>query len=240
MRRRIVINVDNSPSEVARRQSSGKRRRWPKVLAILALLILLAVVGVVGAGYFWWRNYQSTPEYALVSLVHAAQKKDMPELQKLINDDELAKHLATNVSQKAAARYGLALNSSIQQRIDALMPTLLPQMKQTIRNEALEELSMLASSIEPQGFIPLMILLPKFTDVKTEGNTAHVKANILDRATEFSMQKNGEQWQLVDFKDDMVVQLIVDSVMKELPAIGNIDANNPLLKQPRNRPRRRR
>jgi hypothetical protein len=67
--------------------------------------------------------------------------------------------------------------------------------------------------------------------VTTEGETATVKAPMPDRTIELTMQRDAERWQVTEFKDDVVVQRIVDNVMKELPAIGSVDGNNPLLKK---------
>jgi hypothetical protein len=61
-----------------------------------------------------------------------------------------------------------------------------------------------------------------------------------DRKFELGMKRGTEGWKVTDFKDDAVVQRIVDNVMKQLPAIGaTLDANNPILK-PRKRSSRRR
>ena len=239
MRKRIVINLDGPGAEGTK--LVRKRRRWPRVLAILALLVLIGVVGVAVAGFFWWRNYQSTPTYAVALLVDAAQRKDVAAFEKLINDDEVAKNMVTSVSQKAAARYGYAMNSSIQQRIDAVMPTLLPQLKQTIHDEVVRELQVFAAEVKPNGFIGHILILPKFVTIKTEGDTATVEARTLNRAIEFTMQRDAERWKVTEVKDDVLVQRVVDNVMKELPAIGSIDANNPLFKKsPRKRSRRNR
>ena len=48
---------------------------------------------------------------------------------------------------------------------------------------------------------------------------------------ELTMQRYSDGWKMTEFKDELAVQRIVDAVIKELPAIGNIDANSPLLKK---------
>ena len=240
MRKRIVINLDG-PSAEGTTTRVRKRRRWPRVLAILALLVLIGVVGVAVGGFFWWRNYQSTPTYAVALLVDAAQRKDVAAFEKLINDDEVAKNMVTSVSQKAAARYGYAMNSSIQQRIDTVMPTLLPQLKQTIHDEVVRELQVFAAEVKPKGFIGHILVLPKFVTIQTEGDTATVQARTLNRAIELKMQRDAERWKVTEVKDDVLVQRVVDNVMRDLPAIGSIDADNPLLKKSsRKRSRRNR
>src|SRR4051794_11662657 len=98
MRQRIVINLDAPKAEGTK--PVRKRRRWPRVLAILAGLgLVVVVIGAVG-GFVWWRHYQSTPAYTLTLLIDAAQRNDVAEFQKLIDDDEIAKNMIASVSQK--------------------------------------------------------------------------------------------------------------------------------------------
>jgi hypothetical protein len=48
---------------------------------------------------------------------------------------------------------------------------------------------------------------------------------------ELTMQRDADGWKLTQFKDELAVQRIVDSVITELPAIGKIDPNNSWLKK---------
>jgi hypothetical protein len=206
------------------------------VLGILAGLILLIVAVAAAGGFLWWRNYQTTPAYTLALLIDAAQRNDAAEFSKRINDDEIAKNMVASVSQKAAGRYGLAMNSSVQSQIDKQIPSLLPRLKQTIHDEVVKEIKQVAAKSEPQPFILLVVGVPRLVTVTTEGDIAKVKAPLSDRTIELTMQRDADRWKVTDLKDDIVVQRVVDNVMKELPAIGSIDSNNPLFKKP---PRRR-
>jgi hypothetical protein len=233
MRQRIVINVDGPPDEGTQRAriSGRKRRRWPSVLAILGLLFLLAVIVIAAGGFFWWRHYQSTPAYAVTCLVDAAQRNDQAEIQKYFDDDEIAKNMVPIVSQKAAARYGYALNSSTQQQIDNILPTLMPRLKQTIHDEAVKQIEVFASTSEDKPFIFLLITVPSLLTVSTEGDMATVKASLNVRALDLTMRREVDLWKVTEIKDDVMVQRVVDTVMKDLPAIGSVDPNSPLLKQ---------
>lgn len=240
MRQRIVINVDGPPDEATERvRARRKGRRWVRVLAILGLFVLVVVIVAVAGGYLWWRNYQSTPTYTLTLLIDAAQRNDPAEFQKRINDDEIAKNMVASVSQKAAARYGLAFNSSIQQKIETTVPSLLPRLKQTIHDEVVKQIKEFASKSEPKPFPLLVVAVPRLITVTTEGNTANVKAPLGDRTIELTMQRDADLWKVTEFKDDVVVQRVVDNVMRELPAIGSIESDSPLFKkQPRKRSRK--
>lgn len=242
MRQRIVINLDEPQGEATQRARLTRRkgRRWVRVLGILFFLFVVIVVVAAAGGFMWWRHYQSTPAYALTLLVDAAQRNDPAEFQKRINDDEIAKNMAASVSQKAAARYGLAFNNSVQGKIDSLVPTLLPQLKQTIHDEVVKQIKDFASKSETQPFIFLVVAVPRLATVTTEGDTAHVKATVNDRTIELTMKRDAELWKVTEFNDDVVVQRVVDNVMRQLPAIGSIDSNSPLFKkEPRKRSRKR-
>lgn len=229
MRQRIVINLDRPKTEGTK--TVRKRRRWLRVLAILASLMLLVVIVAAAGGFLLWRRYQSTPTYAVTLLVHSAARSDVAEFQKHVNEDEIAKNMVTIVSQKAAARYGYALNSSIQQQIDNVVPSLLARLKEPIRNEVAA--SMASNGLAPEGysFIYLLRKIPSLMTIKTEGDTAKVTMPRGQLMIELTMQRYADGWKMTDLKDELAVQRIVDSVIKELPAIGNIDANSPLLKK---------
>jgi hypothetical protein len=172
-------------------------------------------------------------------MIDAAQRNDLAEFQKRIDDEEIAKNMLASVSQKAAGRYGFALNSSIQQRIDTVMPTLLPSLQQTIHEEVVKEIKEFASKSEPRPFIFLVVTVPSLMKVTTQGDTAKATALLSERTIELTMRRDADRWKVIEFKDDVVVQRVVDSVMKELPAIGTIDPNSPLLKKSARRKRRR-
>ena len=242
MRQRIVINVDGPQSEAAQRgrKSGGKRRRWVRVLGILAGLVLLIFVVAIAGGFLWWRHYQSTPAYTVTLLVDAAQRHDAAEFQKRINDDEVAKNMIASVSQKTAERYGLAINSSVQEQIDKQVTAVLPRLKQTIHDEVVKAIKEFASKSEPRPFIYLLVAVPSLLTINTEGDTARVKAPLSNRTIELTMQRDAELWKVTEFKDDVVIQRMVDNVMRELPAIGNIQSDSPLFKKPQRRRSRNR
>jgi hypothetical protein len=228
-RNRIVIDLSRRVQ---------KTRRWPRVLGILAAFVFLVVVLAAVAGFFWWRRYQSTPAYALTLLLDAAQRNDTAQFQKSIDDEEVAKNMVASVSERAAGRYGLALSTKTKQQIDSMVPSLLSQLKLTIRDEVAKEIKELASKPEPRPFIFLLITVPSLMTITSEGDSAKASAALKDRKIDLTMHRSADGWKVTAFNDDVVVQRVVDSVMKQLPAIGGFDSKIPILK-PRKHARRR-
>jgi hypothetical protein len=139
--------------------------------------------------------------------------------------------MVTTVSQKTAARYGYALNSSIQQQIDNLVPSLLPRLKETIRDEVATEMAFNALAPEGRSFLYILQKVPSLLNVKTDGDTARVTMPRGKLMIELTMQRFADGWKMTEFNDELAVERIVDSVMKELPPTRSIDANNPWLKK---------
>ena len=240
MRQRIVINLDGPGTEATQRTRMGgrKRRRWPRVLGILAFLVVLFVVVAAVGGYLLVRRYQSTPTYALALIFDAAQRNDTAEFQKRINEEEIAKNMIAAVGQKAAARYGQAINSSTQQNIDSAMPSLLPRVKQTVHDEFLNAMKAFAAAPEQRSFISILGAVQSLMTVTTNGDSAKATGKMAGHDIELGMRRDADGWKVVDVKDDIIVQRVVDSVMKELPPIGDTDTEFPFMK--RVKPRRSR
>ena len=232
MRQRIVINLDAPPGTAAGKPTvAKKRRRWPRVLAVLLLLLVIGVVGAGVGGFFLWRHIQSTPTYTVALMLDAAQSNDVAEFQKRIDEDEVAKNVAARVNQKAAARYGYALNSSIQQRIDSALPSLLPRVKQTVHDEFFNAVKASMAVPGNKPFLAILAAVRSLLTITQEGDSAKATGSMAGRNIDLTMRRDGSGWKVIDVQDDTIVQHIVDNVMKDLPAIGSIDPTNPLLKQ---------
>jgi hypothetical protein len=237
VRKRIVINLDQpgggagyAPRAGAQvYQAPGKTRRWPKVVAILLILIFVGVLAVAIGGFLYWRHFQTTPAYSIALIIDAAQHNDMQSFQKQIDDDAIAKNLIAEVTQKAQDRYGISLSPALQKQIDTMMPTLVPRLKETIHEEVANEIREFASKSEPKPFIIVAFAVPSLMTITTEGDKARASATLPNRTIELGLQRDGDLWKVTEFKDEVLLQRVVDSVMKDLPAIGG-DLGNQLLK----------
>lgn len=241
-RQRIVINLDAPPDAGpahGRASSPGKRRRWPKVLAILVTISAVVLGAVSIGGYFLWQYYKAKPAYALSLMIDAAQRGDMAELDKRLDHEEIAKNMVARVSEKAAARYGQTLNNRVKSQINNAMPALVQQAKPAIYTAVTNEIREFASTSEPRPFIFLLVAVPSLMTITTEGDSSTASGAINDRRFEIVMKWGRDGWKVTDFKDDVVVQRIVDNVMAQLPAIGGFDANMLQPKPGRRASRRR-
>ncbi|HET6892173.1 MAG TPA: hypothetical protein VFH31_13805, partial [Pyrinomonadaceae bacterium] len=75
---------------------------------------------------------------------------------------------------------------------------------------------------EPKPFVVLALGLPYLVNITPDGDTAKVTAPVADRNIEFVMRRNGERWKIVGINDDAVVDHIVDNIISQFPAIGQV------------------
>lgn len=240
IKNRIVINLDQAGQGQSRAVSDRRSRRWPRVLAVLAASCVVIVFVVAVVAFFWWRHYQTTPAYSLALVIDAAQRDDMPEFRSRLDDEEIARNLVASAREKVGSRFGVALSSSmLQQKIDNLLPALLPQLKDRIHTEVAKEVKEFSSRAESKPFVVVALAISSLVTITTEGDNARAIAPTPNRTIEVTMRRDGDLWKIVDFKDDVLVQRVVDGMMKDLPAIGGLDLKIPLLTKPKSRRRNR-
>jgi hypothetical protein len=221
-RRRLVIALGGG-QQVSYRPGSAapRRRRVGKVLAILGIGFLVVLLGVAVGVFFWWQHYKTTPAYSLALLVDAAQRNDMATVDKIVDTDKVVDNFAAQVTEKAAGRYGAALSVAVRKQIESLVPSLLPAIKQSVRDGVaarVKEIS--ANNASQKPFIIVAVALPYFVNITVDGNTAKATAIFHDQRAECDLQRDGDGWKVVAVRDDTLVQRIVDELIKDLPAIG--------------------
>lgn len=210
-----------------------------KILAIIGILLVVVIAaGVLGA-FLWWQHYKTTPAYSIALLVDAAQRNDMDAVDKIVDSDKIVDNFATLVSEKAAGRYGAALSNSVRKQIEALVPGLLPAIKQQVRDGVAARVKEISQNADKKPFIVVALGVPYLVNISTEGDKARATAVIRDQQVELDMQRDGDGWKVVAVHDDALLQRIVDEVIKGLPAIGagnELDLRKQLKKLPRGLP----
>ena len=216
-RKRLVISFEQ-PRDVKGPTKRG--RRWPKVVAALGLILVLGVVLAAAGGFLWWRHYRTTPAYSLALLVDAVQRNDVTVVNEIVDIDKIVDSMAAEVTERSVARYGGTLSPQQRRRVEALVPSLLPGVKQNVRASLVKRLQEISAESEPRPFIVLAIGLPYLVKITTEGDSARAIAPVKDREIELTLQRNGERWKVAALKDDTVAPRIVDDIIKDFPAIG--------------------
>jgi hypothetical protein len=217
-RRRMVISL----GQAQRKGSPSRTRSWQKVPAALCVIVVAIVALAIAGAYLWWAHFKTTPAYSLALLVDAAQRGDMASVDQQVDSDKIVNELAARVTEKAISRYGSVLSSSVRSRVEALVKSLLPGVKQNLRDTFAKRLQEISHESERNPFVVMAITLPYFVNITTESDTAKIVANPRDRLVELTMERYGERWKVSAIKDDLIVQRIVDELIRDLPAIGQL------------------
>lgn len=231
---RIVVNFEPGKAP-ARKQP----RRWARILAFVALFVVVVFILAIAGLFFWWRSYQKSPDYSLALLVQAAQRGDTTELAKLMDDEEIVRNMVGRISQKTSDRYGLALNANVKQQMDQVVSASAPRLKQTIHDEVITEIKEIGGDASVKPLAVILMMIRSRVTATTEGDVAKAAAILSNRTFEVTMRRDGDRWKVTGFNGERMAQRVVDSVMKDLPAVGAVDANSPLFKNP-GKPRKRR
>jgi hypothetical protein len=131
------------------------------------------------------------------------------------------------------------MTTNVKQQMDQVVSSSAPRLKQTIHDEVITEIKELGGDASEKPLPVILMMIRSRVTVTTEGDIAKAAANLSNRAYEVMMRRDGDRWKIIGFNGERMVQRVVDSVMKDLPAIGAVDANSPLFKNPR-KPRKRR
>ncbi|MDT4952745.1 MAG: hypothetical protein QOJ02_883 [Acidobacteriota bacterium] len=223
-RSRIVINLERArdamhlpPQGQQYYGASMKRRKWPIVLGILGVVLIGLVVG----GYFYWQHYKTKPAYSLALALDAAQRDDAAAFDEVVDTQRVAESFTPQMIDQATARLGTALTPAMRQRVQALIPTLLPRVKESVRDEVMKHVKEASTRAQGKPFFLIALYLPYIVDIKQQNDTATVEAKANDRNIELTMQRSGDtRWKIVAVKDPALANRLVDDIAKYLPAIG--------------------
>ena len=220
-RRRFVIDLQQTDGTSERTRQ--KKRRWPKVLLIL--VTIAGLMGALSAGgvYFWWQSYRTTPAYSLALLLDASQHNDNSTLEQIIDSDQIVDSLRARITEKTISRYGTTLNSSTRKRIEAMVPALLPRVKTSARPLLTKRVAEVFEKSEPKPFVVLALGIPYLVNITSDGDAAKATAPVGDGKIEFVLRRDGERWKITGINDDTVVERIVDSIISQFPAIGQVN-----------------
>jgi uncharacterized membrane protein len=235
-RSRIVVDFDKA-REIVHAPPRGSR--GSKVLGTVAIVLAVLVLGAVVGGYLWWRNYRTKPAYSLALLVDAAQRNDAKGIDEIIDTDKIVENFIPQVTEKALGRYAAALTAPLSKQVESLVPKLLPDIKDKVREEVANRVKEIGKRAEGKPFVLIALGVPYYVGIREEGETARANATLEGRPVELTMQRSGERWKVVAVNDEELATRMVDNIAKNLPAVGS-ELDKLLPKAEENRPQGRR
>ena len=224
-RSRIVISLDRAREMMhlghhGQQPYGGggpRKRRFPRWLIVLGSILLLLIIG----GVIFWQVYKTRPAYSLALLVDAAQRNDAAAFDRVIDTGRVVESFSPQVIDQAVGRLGTALTPAMRRRVEALVPVLLPNVIESVRGEVMAHVKEVTARAEGKPFFLLALYIPYLVDIKQEGDTAIVRAKQGERELELTMQRTPEKrWKVVGVRDEALAKRLVDSIAKDLPAIG--------------------
>lgn len=230
-RSRIVIDVDRVRAEAQAKKGRGLGRAG-RVLGVTGLIVIGALLVLLVGSYMWYQSFMKSPPYSLALLLDAAQHDDVQAVETLIDADQIAQGFVPQVIDNLAGT-GSQLPPQARASLTAMLPTLLPRVRETMRDEiarAMKGIGQNDSSNLP--FFVKALGVRQMTTVIERGDAATVTVKAGERPVELSMRRDGERWKLVTVKDPQLASDIATRLAASLPAA-------PQPPQPQNQPRRR-
>jgi hypothetical protein len=220
-RNRIIISLERARTAAHIPPMPKRGSRGARILALVGLALVVIILGVALGAFLWWQNYKTKPAYSLALLVDAVQNNDEATFNELVDTDKVVENFVPQVTEKAIGRYAAALTAPVRKQVEALVPKLLPGVKAQVREEVSKKIKELSARAEGKPFFLIALGMPWVVDVKEDGDTAQVMANLNDRQVELTMVRNESRWKIVAVKDDVMAAQLVDRIVKDLPAIGS-------------------
>jgi hypothetical protein len=185
---------------------------------VTGLVVLGLIVALLVGSYVWWQGFKKSPPYSLALLLDAAQRDDTQAVESLIDADKIADGFAPQVIESLAGP-GSQLPPQVRAALPAVIPPLIPRVRETMRDEiarALKELPQNEASRLP--FFAKALGVRQATNVEERGDAATVKFKAGERPVELSMRREGERWKVVTVKDPQLASEIAARLAASLPA----------------------
>ena len=224
---RIVIDVDRVRAEAQAKRGRSFAGRAGRVLGVTGLVAVAVLLVALVGSYMWYQGFKKSPPYSLALLLDAAQHDDVAAVETMIDADQIAQGFIPQVIDNLAGT-GSQLPPQARASLTATLPTLLPRVRETMRDEiarALKGIGQNESSNLP--FFVKALGVRQMTTVVERGDAATVTVKAGARPVELSMRRDGERWKLVTVKDPQLASDIATRLAASLPAQPPPQQQNP-------------
>ena len=227
---KFTVNLENAnktspesvkpPPFLKEQMKPNKPSVFVKVLKIFGLLVLaFVVVGAIG-GFFYWRHLKQTPQYSLALLVESARNGDQEKVDELVDTDAVVDDFLPQMTAKAVELYGRNMPAQTIAKVEKIVEPILPAIKERAKAEVPGLIRDKTEKLENVPFWAIAAGADQYLDIRQEGDKAFVKSKLEKRPLELTMKKNGDYWQVVGVKDEVLAQRIAERIGQEVIAIA--------------------
>ncbi|MBX3290918.1 MAG: hypothetical protein KF855_16530 [Acidobacteria bacterium] len=186
--------------------------------AVWTSLVVLLTAGLIaaGAGYFYWKSFEDTPQYSLALLFDAARRDDNAAVAELIDSDAVVDSFVPQVTAKAFELYGRGLPPQLAGVLSSIAAPMMPAIKQRAHDELPRLIRKETEKFGDVPFAAMVLGADRYLDIKVEGDTATVRAKASNHTFDVEMRRNGKRWQIVGVRDDALAQRIAETIGQQL------------------------
>ncbi len=228
---RFVVGINKQQKEIAQtsvvapsflenQTAPRKPSVFLKVLKIFGIaLISFLFVGGIGS-YFYWQNLRKTPQYSLALLVDAARRDDQKAVDELVDTDAVVDDFMPQITDKAIQLYGRGVAPSTIQKMAQIAAPLMPAIKQRARAEVPNLIREKTRQFENYPFWTIAVGAENFLEIIREGDKSFVKSKLPNQLLEVTMKRNGERWQVVAIKDEVLARRVAEKIGQDLISVA--------------------
>ena len=188
-------------------------------MSVAGVLLLLIGAGVLG-GYFYWKSFESTPQYSLAVLVDAARRGDQAGVDNIVAVDSIVDEFLPQITDKAVELYGRGLSPQTIARVQRVATPVMPALKQRARVQLPNLIRKKTQRFESVPFAAMVVGAEQYLDIKQEGDTALVRSRLPEHSFEVRMQRNGTGWKIIGIRDEALATEIAQKVGQEIIAVA--------------------
>jgi len=120
------------------------------------------------------------------------------------------------ITDKAVELYGRGLAPATIQKVARIAVPFMPAVKQRARAEVPNLIREKTSRFETIPFWAIAVGAERYLDIINEGDRAFVRSKLQDRPLEVSLKRNGERWQVIAVKDEVLARRIAERIGQDL------------------------
>jgi hypothetical protein len=229
---KFTVNLDEPSSSVstpenpikpqpANLKSEKKKGGCLKILGILGILALIILLISAIGGYFYWQSVKKTPAYSLALIVDAARRDDKKQIEQLLDTDKVIDSFIPQITDKALELYGKGLPTNAIAKVTQVAAPMIPAIKERVKAELPRLIREKTQPVEKVPYWAIALFADRAVEIKLDGDTATVKSKLPERPLELTMKRNGEVWQIIAVKDEVLAKQIAEKIGQEIIAAAS-------------------